>query len=1306
MHTRVSTDELYGVVRTATRATDVDTTSVDTPVSSSSLCLQPASINNKVERTQASTTVVESKKPLTAKQKEFLEEKKKQDEIRLKHQKHLDYEHGVLGDVLPLRHWLNCNRTRENDCKKLKELMQYACVSKTQIRKTQETVRNKKMHNRGDRSENKETKKENKRKQQRINLHQDTVVQYNPLYSQRMRILHDFFVPANDAFSLPLLNGFSKTNVTAATTTSTPSSVGGRDLFLPHARLLLQLSTYTRCDLALQFQYEVLLMSCNYWYANKPNFTIDWGDEHCIFKHIQTRSFQLLCPLEQQEASSYTTLHLSKTSDAKSKVVDALWRHSVYIHEALAQLGRVIVSLVKHSTILQLSHTEQQTFAEFSDVHLRKLQMTIIREAQLSTKHKTLLYFYSLALLLRSNIANYQLSSQTAFELVFWMDSVCPAVVHALRRVCMRMACRAVSSLPLCGAIDSDILPSWPCVFNMVTEPYTLKNVFSKMKDCRRRAWQHILSKVTTARNRNRKIDGIFEEYCTRLHFEFVPMLLNQIATMSMLGNYDYESNTPCMRQDPAFRIVYVYEHLHSRVRMQDVQLLNATSSVFYYLCVQHYLLRVLQYSPSLRTLFASHMNWNTLRVLNENVMGVMQKLMHNVFYAFGTEKLHHLKGVSFMRALIELNVQTKRENLIGLQDRYEQEIGALVRSEMTALGQWMPVTEFVEKYLSTSTTADVSASTLQKEQSERIRVLYTRLLEEHKNKISIEGSTGQQEHQPDNLQLKKTRSRKRSNKKDAAHKLQALLKTETKEREQVFGYIDSVCVPLYRKQTNNLRTKAQQRHFCDNISANKHVREIISVAYSTRDACLGLTQELYNVIEYICTKSWRHDSLPLRYYVYLYHMFVPVCAWSFVERVLAGHEKGNQLTSAMNALRNPAEFLSDDASKDTVQEVQYACDLALRILVVFVSLWQYHRQLQEFPLDQRMLVNQMLALKERAREHDIGASSTTTETTQCAVQPSWTCVYYCNCCKKVSNFIHGWNTAMGTNANSSSWTSRDQHNSNVSQETFLYTAITQRQHRRNFGFVNACVDTTQLNGDLFQQMYCKGTEHYFNNECGKEPLQQVCVLGKILKIGNRMISICPQPACGRISCIPTLSYVNAYGFSCAHCRSVYTNITRQLSLDNSRENSSPKLVKLTLFMRTSKNSWSKCDFCTKPASTCWIKYNILCCKEHSYRKSRKMYDAIERNLESKVNIQCTNDGYCSCSDTVTTCSGEMNRATVRYIIERYSDSSSRFVYNQTKAFGAQRARAKRKFEHVQRAKSIKSRSTATNAFRTKRQKM
>jgi len=1334
MQRRLTTDELYGLVPVAITNTTLTSTLSNTTTTTNGIHKHKHAYKHREEQvptapTRTTDAQLQVERVVTTEEKEkqlALERKKQEDELRLKDQEYMDSECAQLGDAIPLATWVMRNQTREDDYKKIKELTTYVCISKTQIRKTQETLRTKRALL--SKEQLRSLKESNgtgagagalKKRRQQLNLQHDTTSAYNPL-EQRPNCLHDFFVTANDSYSLPLLNGYSHATASTSagagvesavtTTTSSSSSSSTRDLFLPHHPLLTHLTTYTYCAHAQQFVYESLLLSCNYWYTHKRNLStytknreVDsahvWEDKKLLYTLVNSRKLSVLPPPQQQESSSsddFATLHVSK-EDRKTKFICALWENSVYTTDALQRLREVILILTRLTVLLQLRESERKFVLDSSKWAITKLRDTITREARLTTKQQSLLYLFTNSLLLHNKIAEYQFSSECAFNLVAWMDSVSPAVVYILRRVCARMGGRSAEDLMfISNKVDEYVLPSWPCVFNVITEPATIKNVFSKMKDCRSRAWQHILSKVTTARNRNRKIDGIFEDYLTRVNFGFVPLLLMHISSMVILGNYNYNSNTPCTKQHPAFRMAYIFQNLHQPVKIQEMQLLNATSSVFYYLCVQHYLLSVVKYTPSLHGLFASHVDLNALRVVNENVVGILQKTIQNVFWGLSNNN----SGNTIMRALVDLNIQRKREHLTTLQCYYENEFKSLILEEVRVMGRWMTTEEFANLYVYYEEKRKHALRKIKQDARDRLILIYENMW-----------NTTDRTELATNAKSKNNKNNKSVQKYQQTYA--KMMIKECKEREDVSGYIDDVCIPLYRKQINSLRTKAQQRNFCDNISANEHVRDLITQSYNAQDVYLGLTPELYNVIEYICANSWKHDPLPLRYFVYLYHMFVPVCAWPFVERVLLGHEKGNQLSKHMAELRVPAKRFSHVEIKDVnIEELNHACDLALRIMVVFVSLWQYHRQLQVFTLDQQITYNQMQALKERTREYAHSNASDQQQQQQGnKVELSWTCVYYCNCCKKVSNFIQGWQSASlhGTSAGvgSGSTTAREQNHKSVSEEAFLHMAIAERQHGRNFGFVNACVDVNSLEGDLFDNMYCKSGESYFNDQCGKEPLQKISVLGKILKIGNnRMISICPQPACGRISCIPTLSYINAHGFSCAHCRSLYSNIKRRLHQDCARENTSPKILKLTMSMRTSKRLWDKCDFCSNPSVTCWIKYNILCCRKHSFRKTRNIFNTIHQNLEAKINTSCAVKGYCTCCDTKTTCTGEMNRATVRYIIQRYSNASSRYVYNRTRSFTAQRARAKRKFEHAQQVKSMRNRSTATNAFKCKRQKI
>lgn len=68
------------------------------------------------------------------------------------------------------------------------------------------------------------------------------------------------------------------------------------------------------------------------------------------------------------------------------------------------------------------------------------------------------------------------------------------------------------------------------------------------------------------------------------------------------------------------------------------------------------------------------------------------------------------------------------------------------------------------------------------------------------------------------------------------------------------------------------------------------------------------------------------------------------------------------------------------------------------------------------------------------------------------------------------------------------------------------------------------------------REVYCNRDRHSYRGSCSQQPLRRVLLLGNVLNVNGSMISICPQPKCGRIMVINSSCMTTARGRACVYC--------------------------------------------------------------------------------------------------------------------------------------------------------------------------
>ena len=80
-------------------------------------------------------------------------------------------------------------------------------------------------------------------------------------------------------------------------------------------------------------------------------------------------------------------------------------------------------------------------------------------------------------------------------------------------------------------------------------------------------------------------------------------------------------------------------------------------------------------------------------------------------------------------------------------------------------------------------------------------------------------------------------------------------------------------------------------------------------------------------------------------------------------------------------------------------------------------------------------------------------------------------------------------------------------------------------------GYTGAAVDHTG-------RLYCRrGWTSFFGTGCADEPLADVPMIGRVLRLGSHVYFVCPQPRCGRLARIDSTVQVCTHaGLACASC--------------------------------------------------------------------------------------------------------------------------------------------------------------------------
>lgn len=78
-------------------------------------------------------------------------------------------------------------------------------------------------------------------------------------------------------------------------------------------------------------------------------------------------------------------------------------------------------------------------------------------------------------------------------------------------------------------------------------------------------------------------------------------------------------------------------------------------------------------------------------------------------------------------------------------------------------------------------------------------------------------------------------------------------------------------------------------------------------------------------------------------------------------------------------------------------------------------------------------------------------------------------------------------------------------------------------------------------------EIYCRRDKTNHRGTCGVKPLEQIFLLGRTLRYGNKVLFLCPQVGCGKImSFDPSVAAHTARGWACCKCSQVVAQVSKE----------------------------------------------------------------------------------------------------------------------------------------------------------------